>query len=174
MKKIICLLLVTIVAICACACGGDDVATAPVNGILDTKTGKQYRLTDAKSVFDADFGESEKRESDWLDENGIEEYKYLDGYLSVSFKDGEAVEIEVSAKTGRFEFYEFTFSSPLTEIRGDYEETDLAGTLVYRKDFAKSGEESKSYSDKCCTVSINVEDDVYQSCAVADLKKMYR
>ena len=151
-KKIFCeTLYLLFVVFLLSGCGGNESAV-PFNGMLDSDSGKVYKLGDSKSVFDDAFGQSvfnEKRN----------EYSYLSEILTVTFDENDcAVCIKSSGKSNRFEFYGFDFEKPLKDIEGRYERFDEAvGYVFYSKYFDESGK-SCSYGDAAYIAQLMVRD----------------
>ena len=132
-------------------CGG-SATSVPFNGMLDSDSGKVYKLGDSKDVFDDAFGPptfNEKRN----------EYSYVNEILTVAFDENDcAVCIESSGKSNRFEFCDFNFEKPLKDIEGRYERFDDAvGYVFYSKYLDKSGS-ACSYGDAMYIAQLMVRD----------------
>lgn len=114
-------------------CGG-NVAKVPFDGMLDSDTGKVYKLGDSKDAFDEAFGQPSPDEKERT-------YDYIGDILTITFDENNcAVSIESSGKSNRFEFYDFNFDKPIKEIEGRYEKFDEAtGYTFYTKYFDSDG-----------------------------------
>lgn len=135
MKKNLCVAIsVLVCSLLLSSCGGNK-SDVSFNGMLDSDSGKVYKLGDSKEIFDDAFGEptfNEKRN----------EYSYLSDVLTIAYDEDDcAILIESSGKSNRFEFYDFNFDKPIKEIEGRYEKYDGAsGYIFYHKYFDNNGD----------------------------------
>ena len=139
MKRIISVLctLVFLASVCS-GCGSRPAKLGP-GDMLDTDTGKIYSLGDERAIFDEAFGYMGIKEK--ADDNNVVDY--LGGVLRVTFDDGKAVELRADGPSTRFEFYQFTFSTEISDIEGRYNKDDYpAGYIFYNRYYDENGKDT--------------------------------
>jgi hypothetical protein len=103
--------------------------------MLDVDTGKVLSLGMPKETFDDAFSTMKA-----VDDGN--ETQYLDGMITVVFEDGKAVEIECDGGSNRFEFYNFTFSTEIEQIKGRYRLIEAAGYDFYSRYYDDDGKDT--------------------------------
>lgn len=137
MKKVLSILLCLVVVLSLAACSGNKPVAEKlkVGDMLDTDTEEVYSLGDPRARFDEDFGQM------GIDGDG-DEVEYLQGLLTVTFKEDKAVSIECDGASDRFAFYGFTFDTELNRIEGRYERFDTSGYVFYTRYYNPDGSET--------------------------------
>ena len=111
-KKSLWILLVLVLILGTVGCGGADNSSPAFNEIKDNNTGKIYSLGTAKSIFDEAFGEPD----DSYDFGGYNNNEYLNGALTVGYKNDVAARIEAEGPSSRFSFQGFNFNMDIKSI----------------------------------------------------------